>query len=248
MLFHPYRNRIRLIASLICAAFIGMGRAQQAVAAPIVTLTLSINDDGAGNYAPGQFAVYAGDSLDNGGIAGVGFSLGGNWTSDSVVAPDAVYDILDAGVFVGQVNIRGFTQSSTPDVNPVFLAQSYIFSPDGNAYGLPPFDHSEPVYGFGQTAGSLPPDPTQAVQPSYGAPVLLLQGTFGGTISLVGGDYTNTNTYVFDDTSSANTESVTVDFATQTLPEPASGLLMLITAGLLGRMPRRIKHAGRDRF
>lgn len=85
------------------------------------------------------------------------------------------------------------------------------------------------------------------VQLTYGAPLLVLQGTFDGTISLIGGDFTNTNTFVFDDTNSPNTESVSVEFTTQTLPEPTAGILILTGTGLLGRMLGRNRKQFRRR-
>lgn len=227
MEFVPIPGRIRLVALLVCMTIAGIGPARRANAAPIVTLTLSINDDGSGGYAPGQFAVYASDSLDNGGIGGIGFSLAGNVTSYTEVAPFGIYPQND-----GPFTVMGIVDGMPPTLDDLLMAQEGVPFPDGHSLGVPLIDIPVPVYGFGQSPGSLPPDPVNGTQLSYGAPLLMIQGTFDGTVSLVPGDYTNQSTFVFDDTTSVNTETPAVIFTTQTLPEPTGGMILLLVAGI----------------
>lgn len=216
---------------ILVAILAALTIAHRSSAAPIVTLTLSINDDGTGSYAPGQFAVYAGDSLDNGGIAGLGIALGGTWTSNIVVAPFAVYPKTDGSgaVFEGLDTVY-----PTGGTSQVILIQDVIAP-------LPAFDGSEAIYGLGQVAGSLSTvGSSYIVQPNYGVPLLILQGTYSGTVSLVGGDFTNDNTYVFENTL-GYPEYADVQETTQVMPEPGSGIILLgsLAAFLSRRLPRK---------
>lgn len=206
-------------------------------ATPVVTYTLSINDNGMGTYTVGDFAVYASDSSDNGGIAGFSVGLTGATTVTNM-APREHY--LDANSNVGDA---GFTSFNAADATNT--TETVTGSQD-----LPGTDYS-PVFGFGQVSGSLglPPGNQgavgKAIQSHYTFPLVLAVGTYSGapnslffTPPISSNELANVYT---TNGSDANTIAPTIAVVTQTLAAPEPATLALLTCGALALLANRRK-------
>jgi hypothetical protein len=215
-----------------------------AVATPTITYLLSVNDNGSGGYAAGEFAVYATDSATangtNYGIASYGFTLA-NATTVTNYGPQAQY--FDESK--GKVQSIGFTvDSSAANAANVTGSQDTVDYAQGSDVVL--------VDGIGQTGGNLANDASvpnfalgAGTQTAYGAPVELANGTFSGLAPSFTSNSTAVGNYFDNPTSGSNpyfTDAASLVFETQTLgtPEPATlGLL-----GLGGVMMMRRRRSG----
>ena len=223
----------KFLAGLLSAVAFG-ALAATVNATPIVAYTLSINDNGQGAYAVGDFAVYVGDSSDNGGIAGFTIGLTGVTTITNM-APREHY--LDVSSNVGDAGFTTFNSADTANT-----AETLTGSQD-----VPGSDYV-PIFGFGQASGSvvLPPGNQgavgKAIQSDYGYPLLLAVGTYSGapnslffTSPTSANDLANVYT---TNGSDANTIAPTIDVVTQTLtPEPAT--LVLLACGWIALLAKR---------
>ena len=153
-------------------------------ATPVVTYTLSINDNGSGVYTAGDFAIYLSDTLDNGGIVAATVGVTGA-TSVKNMMPKGVYD---DGTGTGNTLNEGFTTLRSSNFT---TAPTSTFDLQETVYGSQDLPQTPPtnvpIYGFGQTAGNLNNDAPsgstggfEKVQPVYGSPLLMATGTYNG--------------------------------------------------------------------
>jgi hypothetical protein len=116
--------------------------AGSAAAAPVVTYTLSYNDDGTGSDAPGYFAIYAQASADSGGIFAYGVDLMG--------------PPLD---FLSNAGVGGrFRRTLSGQKFAGFLIGFSADQVNGRISGLQDLSKLSdliPIYGFGQVNGDL---------------------------------------------------------------------------------------------
>jgi len=177
---------------------------------PTVTYTLSINDDGTGNYCAGHYAVYATDTTDNGGLASFEVNVGGAATINNVApyAKDTTLTYKDVGF---DVNWASTPPEGSQDTTDALKGETTVLL----------------VYGIGQTAGNLGSVLTNAggatsakktvsTQAVYGAPVELVTGTFtSGTPSLT--NTANDTGNVFIANGAGTTQAPTIAFHTVSL-------------------------------
>lgn len=240
-------NMQKFLAGLLATGAVLTGAAiihATPVVTPVVTITLSINDNGAGANTPGDFAVYASDSPDNFGIQSYQVTLTGD-TSVVNMGPQTTYHNSNPPSGWSKSMTAGFTLLNSGTGNPITGSEPVPTSPTGPQGFVP-------IFGFGQSAGDLgrsPPRPanyqdvgslTNGTQEQYSARLLLATGT-----------YSNSSVPLFDISQLSNNE-VTVyrdksnnggdgEFATVrlTVPEPASLLTFIVGAGagllLIGR-------------
>ena len=213
-------------------------------AAPVATVTyeLVINDNGSGQYAAGDYAIYASDSTADGnaGLASFEINLKGLSSTDITNinndAPGGHYKSSNKTYEVG------FTADSTTGQTPVEGSQDTVGFAQGSKVAL--------VYGYGQTAGNdatVIPGSTSLgddEQPTYGAPLQLITGTYspGYTPAFAFSSGLNSDgANVFVTNSGYATETATLSYTTTTLsiPEPASIGLLGIGGIFLGLRRRR---------
>ncbi len=140
---------------------LGLGLAASSAHAATVDFTLDAASDG-------TFDLFADVSQgDNAGLSFVGVELLGIDTIQNL-APMVAYDEVE-------FEPHGFHYFRSPDDDPTLVAVQAVTNPDSL------------VYGFGQTAGSLPSGYGE-VQPNYGAPLLLATGTYTDPGALDMGD------------------------------------------------------------
>ena len=233
--------RPRALAATPAASSPVPSLATPATAFPSVTYVLSKNDDGRGNFSPGNFAVYAIDSTTDGnhGIASYTVDVVG-FASITNFSPRGAYD---DGTGSGETVSEGFTLLRTAtgaigtQTDPVRGSQSTI--------GDFPV---KLIYGMGQIAGNLntqkPAGSTGAsgrvTQPSYDARLLIATGSyiFDGSGLKFNPDMTNNQANVFVNGTDGGTEPAVI----LGIPEPATlGLVALNAAAILGRR-RRERH------
>ena len=212
------------------------GLARASAAAPAVTYTLALNDNGQGAYVAGDFAVYADDTNDNGGLQLYSINLASYQTLANT-GPRTVYDAGGQGTTTSPA---GFTLYRTAaNADPVSAEQD-ITSP-GNTF----------IYGFGQVASSFAAhDPysngvldSPTTESTWNAHLLLVTGTYSGGQSPAFTSPTPSVAEVFVSNSGTSVEAATVAFATTSVPEPASlGLLGMFAVGTLARRTRRNIH------
>jgi len=129
--------------------------AAPALATPIVTYTLSLNDDGSGcfNCAPNVFAVYADVSTDNGGLFGWSVDLSGPIDQLYTTGPAASYTKSGS-----PTKYAGFTTGVTEDVSAGKI---------GGVQDLGAGANLIPIYGFGQVGGDLSATPPKPIGYAY---------------------------------------------------------------------------------
>jgi hypothetical protein len=215
-------------------------------AAPTVTFTLSLNDDGFGDVMPGSFAIYATDSLgDNYGIAGLDAEITGLSPAD-FFEDDLPYGIFPAGKLNSAKDatvVAGFNTEGPPSF-PIGGVQ------DLAGVGMP--QGVVLIYAVGQTSENLVdiveaatgvhpimPDVIYQGDPDIlGVPLLVADGTFSPGENLA---FTadNQSALVFTEngqnnfipggtnTVEANIETVVQDIS---VPEPASLAFFAVAA------------------
>jgi hypothetical protein len=237
-------GRRRAVLALFAVAAAMAASANGARGAASVTYLLSIDDNGAGVYTPGDFAVYATDSTadGNGGLASFEVDLAGYATVVNQ-SPFIIYHVTDAEFFPYQnYDLEmGLTESRSPSNAAIGGAQNIM------EFGL---GFAAEVNGIGQRSGnvdhvSFPPFDTVSVvsfSPStaFSAPVLLGTGTYsGGAPSW--NDPGNNFVDLFTSDGQAATEEVTpgdgLILQTQEVPEP--GVMGVLAGGAIGVLGRR---------
>jgi len=243
MLVEPLEAR-RLLNGALDTPVTNAGAISPATASPTVTYTLSINDDGTGHYAAGEYAIYAADNSSSTNLGIADFSV--NVTGYDTLNQYAPYGTYDDGLRNGGSYELGFTTLRTLNASEGVSAFQDIFSfKSGGRVIL--------VSGFGQTAGNLTalaysdiPHTTgliNGVQEVYGN----YAGNYAGMVEVANGTYTGTppaftasTTYdtaqvlsdLNGDVVSANTAETTV-----TLPQPPHTALLTITATSSSSLP-----------
>jgi hypothetical protein len=206
---------MKKIAQAAVAAVVGA--CAMSAQAATVTYTLEVNQ------ATNTWSLFgkASDG-DNAGIAAWGVSLNNANLPAVIQAPFLIYQDQDDM----EVHQIGFGSLEVNNSNPISSAQDI---------GEPP------VYGFGQTAGSIAQPPStnflgQRNSVNYQADLLLATDTYTGVApSFMGGGHF-ANVYL---NSSGSTEiSATVILNPTFVPEPGSALL-LAAAPLIARRRRR---------
>jgi hypothetical protein len=207
-----------------------------------ITFTISINDNGAGVYTPGDFAIYASDitSDGNGGIAGYSVNVGAAHNAPFTltnVSPELTYQVGST------TTTLGFTSRRIPP--PLPPDQGVL--PDDDLTGYQSLGTTAaPVYGLGQASGdleSLVPSGGQIlgqeIQPLFNATILIAIGTY--TSSPPGFGYgEGSGTYVFQNSSTMTIVGAPWNSITQTLvPEPSIITMLSLFSGVLILRRRR---------
>lgn len=210
---------------IVMAAVLAMVlMAASAQASLVMTYTLSIDDDSTGVYAAGKWAVYADlTGVDYYGLAAYQLSVA-NATAITNFAPRVVFNdgvddypcgfsLLRSGS--GVTPITG-AQAKT---DPLFIRASGLGQTAGDLLLLNPGGYAE----------------NSKVQTTYAAHLLLAKGSYLGAQVAWGAD--STTAAVWTATTGTVTEDVSVNKATQILPEPAT--LALLGMGVGAVLARR---------
>jgi hypothetical protein len=247
--------RNRGCSMLIAAITIVVG-GRNVTAAPLVTFSLNLHDDGTGSVVPNNadgtvpFALYADVTPDNGGLFAFRVDLAGNFTSLFNMVPRAKYTQLGA-----QAKFAGFGAAFTEDVAA------------GKVSGIPDLaklTNLIPVYGFGQIGGDMRnitpagftynDDNSNLPGPLYNGHLLLAVGSYSGAHPTFENTL-DTGASVFLDCSSlqnaiAPVQTSVIDFiaggpllaessfssaaVTPCAAVPEPGVILLTLSGLLG--------------
>ena len=211
--------------------------------ASTITYTLTINDDGSGNFVVGDYAVYADVSQgDNAGLASFAVKLL-NIKTLTNFSPKAIYDADGTGTTTAEA---GFTLLRTGSVT------AGTGTAEGSQNVLGAIDSPGSVvllFGMGQTSdtftkhnpfpGGVQDAPT--IQNSWSAHLLLVKGTYdttGAAPTWIQGTNQDSGSVFTTNggTDTANPDNVAFNTATL-VPEPSitGGILMLAVTGLMRR-------------
>lgn len=188
------------------------------VQAATVTYTLEVNQ------ASNTWALYGEASAgDNAGIAAWGVSLNNVNLPVTIQAPFLLFQDQDDL----EVHRMGFGSLETNNSNPISSAQDII---------------ELPVYGFGQTAGTLTLPPSTNFlgnrNPNYAAKLLLATDVYIGVgpsfTAATGDDFAN----VYLNNSGTQEITATMAFNTSLVPEPAGAMMLLAGLPLMARRRR----------
>jgi hypothetical protein len=193
----------------------------------LVTLTLSLEDDGTGARTPRRFAIYADVSGDNAGLAAFGMDLQGDIESLYNMSPQALYTRSGQSA-----KFAGFTVGGEDSLR-------------GKIWGMPDMPRGSgliPVYGLGREAGDMSASAPDGPKPEgfeyhdfngndggpiYNGHLLLGVGSYGDLPPAWEICSIDNLAYVFrggggPEHYKAHIALRTIDFRTNAVPEPSS--------------------------